>query len=218
MFLRQLPALVALPVILGSCGSPLKTMSLSPPAEKHTVAFWSAEQWRGEPAPFQYAIAQGFRSQDAENYFCRLVEPDLDSVRTVIRKKGACIPKVRSRSSLRRNVQQFACAAGVDHVIHTSVSEEFKMIMLAPAEQQSLFGKVFLGKRDKPALFGPTLSKLTFTLKYFDGRTGRTLWKTRVYFRGHFRGFDHMNEIITKKVHKRFPYRKDGSLPSSVTP
>ena len=85
-------------VLLASCGSPLKTMSLTPPAGKHTAAFWSPEQWRGEPAPFQHAIAQGFRSQDAENYLCRLVEPDLDSVRAVMRKKG--LPHLARRRAL----------------------------------------------------------------------------------------------------------------------
>ena len=88
--------------------------------------------------------------------------------------------------------------------------------MLAPAEQHSLYGKIFLGKRDTPALFGPTLNKLTFTLRYLDGRTGSTLWRTSVRFRGGFRGFGRMNEVITRKVHARFPYRRDDPVPPSA--
>lgn len=210
---RMKPAhLIAILTVLTSCGPSLRSMSKMPQAEKRTVAFWSPEQWRGRPAPFQHGVAEGFRSQDAQNYLCRLVEPPLDSVLAVMRSPEACqkhAGALRAKSRQRRSIQQFACAAGADHVIFTTVSKEFETVLLQPAEEYSLYGKVILGRKDKPAVYGPGLKKLNFTLKYYDGHTGRTLWKTKVKFKGRFHTFDEMNAKISKRVHKRFPFRTE---------
>ena len=105
--------------------------------------------------------------------------------------------------------EAFASAAGVDHVMITVLSREMQQVLVREAQSYSLFGKVILGKKDTPAEYGAALKKLNFRLLYVDGYTGRTLWKTKVKFKGGFRGFDNMNAVVAKKFHKRFPFRRD---------
>lgn len=196
--------------LLAGCGPSLRAMAKVPSANKRTVAFWSDAQYVGRPAPFQAGILEGFASYDATNYLCRLVRLNEDSVRKVMsgpRELKAYPGSPRARSRLGRTAQAVASAAGVDHIMYTWVDRETETVVLQAAQEHTALEKIFLGKKDTPAVLGDKLKKVTFRLKYIDGHTGRTLWKTKVKFKGGFRGFDKMNAIVAKKFHKRFPYR-----------
>ena len=175
------------------------------------MAFWSNAQANGGPAPFQYAIGEGFGSPEAAGYMCELVAPDEDSVRKLIWEpdRPARYPGTRKASSPHGRVaQRFACAAGVDHVMMTEVSTEYETALLQPAEQYSLFGKLVLGKVDKPAVFGPVPRKVVLKLRYIDGHTGKTLWKMKKASYPQLGGYERVAKSIARKFHRRFPFRK----------
>ena len=193
------------------CGPSLRSMSKVPQEGRRTVAFWSNAQGNGSPAPFQYAIAEGFGSPEAVSYLCRLVTPDEDSVRKVLwtPDSPARYPGTRRAGSAHgRAAQRFACAAGVDHVMMTEVSVEYVTELLQPAEQYSLFGKIVLGKVDRPAVFGQVANKVVFRLRYIDGHTGKTLWKMKKTGYPRYGGFERIARSIGRKFHRRFPFRK----------
>ena len=198
-------------LLLCGCGPSLRSLSKVPQEGRRTVAFWSNAQGNGSPAPFQYAIEEGFGSPEAVSYLCRLVTPDEDSVRKVLWEpdQPARYPGTRKSGSQQgRAAQRFACAAGVDHVMMTDLSVEYETALLQPAEQVSLFGKLVLGRKDTPAVYGQVAKKAVFRLRYIDGYTGKTLWKMKKSSYPKYGGYERVAKVIARKFHRRFPFRK----------
>lgn len=196
-----LPALFAL-WALSSCGPSLHSMRKGQTGPKRSVAFGTTDPYN----PFEEAIAAVLRSEDSLHYLCRLVQPDPEATRKamVLRRENL---SYLERSSTRQWVTDLAAAAGVDHVIRTTLDQELAQVVTQAGRDPSTLGWL-LGQQPVPTEYEQQLKKAKFRLIYYDGHTGLKLWKMQVSYAGGLNGTN-LPERAAKRFRKKFPFRTE---------
>ena len=219
-------------LILGGCGSPLKTMSEIPSEQKQTLGF---HPYQVDSDPFQQVLQGIFRSPEAESYLCRLVDMQQGEFPAERFTKGQLNGSANDKK-MAQLAQVYGPSIGVDHLMCIESDIQTQMIVVKQGQDASLFRDVVgngmdtlggklsdlvLGRRRVEPGYIEMVREAHFKVRYYDVRTGKVLWKFKykvkrsldktpeeIEMMRDYYSYEALMTTVARKFQKRFPFKR----------
>ena len=186
--------------------------------------------------PLQYLLHGIFRSPQADDYLCRLVDAQQGEFPAERFSKRQLNGSANDRK-MGQLVQVYGRSIGVDHLMCIESDIQSQMIMVKQGQDASLFRDVLgngadtlggklselvLGRRRVEPGFVEMVREAHFKVRYYDVRTGKVLWRFKYKVKRSLEmtpeetemmrstySYEYLMATVARKFQKRFPFKRD---------